>query len=215
MFYRSVGCEGTRHVPKKVSAATFSPNSRFAFIADKYGDVYTVPVPSTSGDRSREPLLSPSTDACQAGAPGLSTVAVQQGNAGDGHDSSSAVEETKGANGHVRERNGRSIGSVEGKEGGRMELLLGHFCSIVTSLDVSRDGRYIASTDRDNKVRINIVPQDPMQASSQQPPAPQYSPPNTNALVGLRLGWLIGVGRSGEVSCELDTRFLILVRCKS
>lgn len=169
---KALGCDGNRHVPKKVSAATFSPDSRFAFIADKYGDVYTVRVPRTLGDHSREPCVSPSTEAGQAGPPGLSNAHAQQGNASDGQ-GSSTVEETKGTNtngepGQASGGDGTLIGSEEGKYG--MELLLGHFCSIVTSLDVSRDGRYIASTDRDNKVRINIVPADPMQASSPPPP---------------------------------------------
>ena len=43
------------------------------------------------------------------------------------------------------------------------QLLLGHFCSIITSLLVSPDGQYIVSTDRDHKIRVTHMPADPMQ----------------------------------------------------
>lgn len=42
-------------------------------------------------------------------------------------------------------------------------LLLGHFCSIVTSLCLSADGKLIVSTDRDGKVRVSNLPADPLQ----------------------------------------------------
>ncbi len=46
------------------------------------------------------------------------------------------------------------------------QLLLGHFCSIITSLLVSPDGHYIVSTDRDHKIRVSHMPADPMQVCS-------------------------------------------------
>ena len=41
--------------------------------------------------------------------------------------------------------------------------LLGHFCSIITSLAVSPDGRCIVSTDKDHKVRVSLLPAVPLQ----------------------------------------------------
>ena len=43
---------------------------------------------------------------------------------------------------------------------------MGHFCSIITSLTVSPDGRFIVSTDRDHKIRVSVMPAQPMQVCS-------------------------------------------------
>lgn len=39
--------------------------------------------------------------------------------------------------------------------------LLGHLCSIVTSLAFSPDGKHIVSTDQDCKVRVSTMPKEP------------------------------------------------------
>ena len=44
-------------------------------------------------------------------------------------------------------------------------LLLGHFSSIVTSLTMSPDNRWLVSTDRERKVRVSIFPQQPLHVS--------------------------------------------------
>ena len=46
------------------------------------------------------------------------------------------------------------------------QLFMGHFCSIITSLAVSPDGRFIVSTDRDHKIRVSVMPAQPMQVCS-------------------------------------------------
>jgi WD40 repeat protein len=43
----------------------------------------------------------------------------------------------------------------------QFELFLGHYCSVITSLSLSQDGTFLASTDRDGKVRINKMPETP------------------------------------------------------
>ncbi|KAG0494860.1 hypothetical protein HPP92_005854 [Vanilla planifolia] len=40
--------------------------------------------------------------------------------------------------------------------------LLSHYCSIITSLKISPDGQFIASADRDFKIRITVFPKEPM-----------------------------------------------------
>lgn len=40
-------------------------------------------------------------------------------------------------------------------------LLLGHLCSIVTSLAFSPDGKQLVSTDQDCKVRVSTMPKEP------------------------------------------------------
>ncbi|MQL93726.1 hypothetical protein Taro_026366 [Colocasia esculenta] len=40
--------------------------------------------------------------------------------------------------------------------------LLGHYCSIITSLEFSPDGQFIASADRDFKIRITVFPKRPL-----------------------------------------------------
>lgn len=42
------------------------------------------------------------------------------------------------------------------------EIFLGHYCSILTSLSISHHGKYIATTDRDAKTRVSIMPDDPL-----------------------------------------------------
>ena len=41
--------------------------------------------------------------------------------------------------------------------------LLGHFCSIITDLAASPDGKYVISTDRDSKIRVSLLPSQPLQ----------------------------------------------------
>ncbi|BDA46966.1 probable tRNA (guanine-N(7)-)-methyltransferase non-catalytic subunit at N-terminal half [Coccomyxa sp. Obi] len=43
--------------------------------------------------------------------------------------------------------------------------LLGHFCSIITDLAASPDGKYLVSTDRDSKVRVSMLPKEPLQGA--------------------------------------------------
>lgn len=45
------------------------------------------------------------------------------------------------------------------------EILLGHYCSVLTSLSLSHDGKLLATTDRDAKVRVSIMPTDPLQGA--------------------------------------------------
>ncbi|KAK1270952.1 hypothetical protein QJS04_geneDACA013042 [Acorus gramineus] len=40
--------------------------------------------------------------------------------------------------------------------------LLGHYCSIITSLEYSPDGKFIATADRDFKIRISVFPKRPL-----------------------------------------------------
>ncbi|KAI7842826.1 hypothetical protein COHA_003572 [Chlorella ohadii] len=42
------------------------------------------------------------------------------------------------------------------------EILLGHYCAILTSLSLSANGSLLATTDRDHRVRVSIVPADPL-----------------------------------------------------
>lgn len=37
-------------------------------------------------------------------------------------------------------------------------VLLGHYCSVVTSISISSDERFLATTDRDSRARVTIVP---------------------------------------------------------
>ncbi|KAF3589822.1 hypothetical protein F2Q69_00025706, partial [Brassica cretica] len=43
--------------------------------------------------------------------------------------------------------------------------LLSHYCSIITSLEFSPDGRYILSADRDFKIRVTFFPRKPLQGA--------------------------------------------------
>lgn len=56
-----------------------------------------------------------------------------------------------------------SVASVEGEES--LCPLLGHFCAIITALQVDATGRWLASGDRDGKLRISSFPEDPCKGS--------------------------------------------------
>lgn len=43
--------------------------------------------------------------------------------------------------------------------------LLGHYCSTISSMAVSLDGRLLATADRDNKVRVSLLPADPIKGA--------------------------------------------------
>uniref|UniRef100_A0A1J3FI06 tRNA (guanine-N(7)-)-methyltransferase non-catalytic subunit n=1 Tax=Noccaea caerulescens TaxID=107243 RepID=A0A1J3FI06_NOCCA len=43
--------------------------------------------------------------------------------------------------------------------------LLSHYCSIITRLDFSPDGRYIVSADRDFKIRVTVFPKKPLEGA--------------------------------------------------
>ncbi|KAM0937121.1 putative transcription factor WD40-like family [Dioscorea sansibarensis] len=43
--------------------------------------------------------------------------------------------------------------------------ILGHYCSIITTLKFSPDGRFIASADRDFKIRVTIFPREPLKGA--------------------------------------------------
>ncbi|KAG5043521.1 hypothetical protein AAZX31_03G137800 [Glycine max] len=45
--------------------------------------------------------------------------------------------------------------------------LLSHYCSIITSLEFSPDGRYILSADRDFKIRVTNFPKKPLNGAQQ------------------------------------------------
>lgn len=55
--------------------------------------------------------------------------------------------------------------TVAATSGGPSALLLGHYCSTVAALAVSPDGRLLASADRDNKVRVSVLPRQPLQGA--------------------------------------------------
>lgn len=40
--------------------------------------------------------------------------------------------------------------------------IFGHYCSIITSLEFSPDGRFIVSADRDFKIRVSLFPKNPL-----------------------------------------------------
>lgn len=48
-------------------------------------------------------------------------------------------------------------------------FLLGHLCSIVTSLAFSPGGKQLVSTDQDCKVRVSSMPTDPSKVAIRRP----------------------------------------------
>ncbi|GMP51402.1 hypothetical protein CsSME_00017644 [Camellia sinensis var. sinensis] len=46
--------------------------------------------------------------------------------------------------------------------GNKAEPILAHYCSIITSLEFSPDGRFIISADRDFKIRVTLFPKKPL-----------------------------------------------------
>ncbi|KAI3432660.1 hypothetical protein D9Q98_004204 [Chlorella vulgaris] len=55
----------------------------------------------------------------------------------------------------------RPAGLPEGQQQ-EPEVLLGHYCAILTSLALSSGGRFLATTDRDQRARVSVMPADPL-----------------------------------------------------
>jgi tRNA (guanine-N(7)-)-methyltransferase subunit TRM82 len=60
----------------------------------------------------------------------------------------------------LRERGGEQV-SVDSKP----VSILGHYCSIITSMKFSPDGRFIATADRDFKIRVTLFPRNPLKGA--------------------------------------------------
>ncbi|CAM0876203.1 unnamed protein product [Alopecurus aequalis] len=45
--------------------------------------------------------------------------------------------------------------------------IFGHYCSIITSMKFSPDGRFIATADRDFKIRVTSLPKNPMKGATE------------------------------------------------
>jgi len=133
-----------------VSAVAFSGDGRAALFADKFGDVLVAAAPEP--DAAAAPAAPAAAAAAPAGAP------AAEGGAGAG----GAAAGTQGAPASpaASERNGGGGAAA----GARVKpaLLLGHFCSTVTALAVAPGGRLLASTDRDAKVRVSVLPRRPL-----------------------------------------------------
>ncbi|XP_071698792.1 uncharacterized protein [Rutidosis leptorrhynchoides] len=43
--------------------------------------------------------------------------------------------------------------------------LLAHYCSIITSLEFSPDGKFIITADRDSKIRVSVFPKEPLKGA--------------------------------------------------
>ena len=65
--------------------------------------------------------------------------------------------------------------------------LLGHLCSIVTSLAFSPDGKHLISTDQDCKVRVSTMPEEPQKVVLQIAYRPMTLPPDVLVLACLIL----------------------------
>ncbi|XP_056162760.1 uncharacterized protein LOC130136679 isoform X2 [Syzygium oleosum] len=46
--------------------------------------------------------------------------------------------------------------------------MLAHYCSIIASLEFSPDGRFIVSADRDYKIRVTVVPKNPLDGAHER-----------------------------------------------
>ncbi|CAL5335230.1 unnamed protein product [Camellia sinensis] len=46
--------------------------------------------------------------------------------------------------------------------GNKAVPILAHYCSVITSLEFSPDGRFIISADRDFKIRVTLFPKKPL-----------------------------------------------------
>lgn len=145
-------------VPKRASAVALTQDGAYVLAADKFGDVHVAPTrPGECGHQ---------IDGTPPGA------ALPRG--------CLALQLTPGVPAWLlyivwhsllyRLTNKRAcprlpLPAAGGKAPAAPELLLGHFCSILTSLTPSPDGRFVVSTDRDGKARVSVLPADALQGA--------------------------------------------------
>lgn len=150
----------TRHplskVPKKVTTCTFTPDGRHALAADKFGDVLAVATERPAG-ATQEGWLCVAVAAAALLAPGAclgwAAGCPRRGSA------AALVQPQRRASAAARVTHRRSplacwpaapplpAGLEEGQQQ-EPEILLGHYCAILTSLSLSAGGRLLATTDR-------------------------------------------------------------------
>lgn len=142
-----------RTMPKRPSAITIAPDSQI-ICADKFGDVYSLPlVPTPLSPSSAARLSTPKPGASKPAAPAASTLTVH---------SKRNLEALANQKKHLElamQRGGEDA-KAEGPDF-ELTLLLGHV-SMLTSLALaeSEGRRYILTSDRDEHIRVSrYIPQ--------------------------------------------------------
>ncbi|ETN43629.1 uncharacterized protein HMPREF1541_02788 [Cyphellophora europaea CBS 101466] len=137
--------QSKRHMPKRLSAATLTPDERFLVVGDKFGDVYELPLLPTEG---WVPPEKKTTDA-KIFEPSATELTVH----------------TKGNLQALKQQKQQKVMKKE-REGLLFEhrVLLGHV-SLLTDVALARimvDGkerRFVLTSDRDEHVRVSRYPQ--------------------------------------------------------
>lgn len=135
-----------RHMPKRLCAATLTPDERFLVVGDKFGDVYELPLHPTEGWVAPEKKAAAARDF----EPSATELTVH----------------TRGNLQALKQQKEQKLKAKE-KEGLAFEhrVLLGHV-SLLTDVQVAsraaeggKERRYVLTADRDEHVRISRYPQ--------------------------------------------------------
>eukprot|EP00891_Asterochloris_glomerata_P002184 jgi/Astpho2/2184/fgenesh1_pg.00040_%23_33_t len=133
--------------PKKISTVTFTADSKWAIFADKFGDVFRGQVQAAAN--------APAAASGHMAAPVPGTAA---------HTAGGETEPAGGTQG--KHKQAAQLDAPGGTScHAKPALLLGHLCSVVTSVTCSPDGRFVATTDKDRKVRVSCLPTDSQQGA--------------------------------------------------
>ena len=126
----SCTCVWSATLPKRPNAFAFSPRSDFLYCGDKFGEVHCISV------------LDPKPKTAKEDDP-----SGKEKPAANGNDHKEKAMKTKTE---------AEDGSVFEAEATR---LLAHFCSTITSVAVCPQHKFLATADRDRKVRVTCIPQ--------------------------------------------------------
>lgn len=137
-------CDGSEGLPSLVRALAFSPDGATLLTAS---DDKLVRLWSTDGWTVRGSVLLPKKCSAVTFTP-CGQWALMADKFGDVHVAQTTADAPK-----------EGTSSEEGRQ--PCWNMFGHFCSVVTALDVSPDGRHILSGDRDNKLRVTWMPEKP------------------------------------------------------
>jgi hypothetical protein len=135
-------------VPKKVTTCTFTPDGAHVLAADKFGDVLAAATLPPAG-------APPPCPPCSAGAalphallPNCQCTLVHTCTHTHAHTHTRCIQSTRELACPSACTPPRTRAGLASEQSQEPQLLLGHFCAILTSLSLSAGGRFLATTDR-------------------------------------------------------------------
>ncbi|ESK97872.1 wd repeat-containing protein [Moniliophthora roreri MCA 2997] len=137
-----------RELPKRPMSACFTADDQTIVVADKFGDVFSYTLHPSKPDT----MATSEASAADASAPETKSESEQELEADTSKKKKSKKQRQKENPPHPRDSTASHVNPSNGT------LILGH-TSMLTSLLLTQDEKYIITTDRDEHIRVSWYPQ--------------------------------------------------------